>query len=99
MQRNVTEEAQRQSNMKMVIFTLKLACLFLGCSLPYKVTVLLYGLGLNVPRIVFDLLGVIRMLYHIVDGWIVCTNDELMEAMKLLLCQRQSDSSARQNDG
>ncbi|KAF0303723.1 hypothetical protein FJT64_024370 [Amphibalanus amphitrite] len=85
-QRNLTEEAQRRRNMKIVVFTFKLACLFVGCSLPYKVAILLYGLGLSVPRLVFDLLGLIRILYHVVDGWIVCTNSELLEAMKLMLC-------------
>ena len=85
-QRNLNEEAQRRRNMKVVIFSLKLACLFLGCSLPYKVALLVHGLGLDVPRLVFELLGLVRILYHIVDGWIVCTNEELLEAVKLMVC-------------
>ena len=74
----------------MVMFTLKLVCLFLVCSLPYKLALLFHGLGFTVPREVLELFGLIRMLYHIVDGWMVCTNKDLLNVMKELLCTRCS---------
>ncbi|XP_037071673.1 uncharacterized protein LOC119093905 [Pollicipes pollicipes] len=81
-QHNINEAAKRRQNMKMFIFTFKLACLFLGCSLPYKFALLAHGLGLAVPLIVLHLLGIVRSMFHIIDGWTFCANEELWQALK-----------------
>ena len=71
--------------MRIVIFTLKLACLFLVCSLPYKLAVLLFGLGVHSSVPLIRALGMVRMLYHILDGWTFCANSELLDAIRAML--------------
>ena len=69
---------------KIFMFTFKLACLFVGCSLPYKALMLLHALGADVPRSLFNLLGFVRSLYHIVDGWTFCFNADLYDTLRAM---------------
>ena len=78
------EEAQLTQHVRIFIFTFKLACVFLVCSLPYKLAVLLGGLGVHSSVGLILSLGMVRMLYHILDGWTLCANGELLDAMKEL---------------
>ena len=78
------EEAQLSQHVRIFIFTFKLACVFLVCSLPYKLAVLLSGLGVHSSVSVIQALGMVRMLYHILDGWTFCANEELLDAMKTM---------------
>ena len=79
------EQAQLKQNMRIFLFTFKLACVFLVCSLPYKLAVLLHGLGAHSSFTLITSLGMVRMLYHILDGWTFCANEELLDAMKAML--------------
>lgn len=73
--------AQFRRNIRLFVFTLKLACLFLGCSVPYKIAMLVRCVGAWPPRPVVSAASFLRVLYHVTDGWLFCTNEELMEAM------------------
>ena len=79
------KQAAVRKQTKIFLFTFKLTCLFVGCSLPYKAFMLFHALGADVPRSLFNLLGFIRSLYHIIDGWTFCLNAELYETMRLML--------------
>ena len=80
--------------MRIFIFTFKLACLFLLCSLPYKLAILLYGLGFHSSATLIQVLAMFRISYYIFDGWAFCTNEELVDAVKVMFrgaCHRQVD--------
>ena len=101
-QRRGDTDVLRQ-HLRIFIFTFKLACLFLVCSLPYKLSVLLSGLGAPVSFTLITTLGMVRMLYHILDGWTFCANEELLDTMKAMVrgccccaLARRTFSSAQQ---
>ena len=71
--------------MRIFVFTFKLACLFLVCSLPYKLAILLYGLGVHSNESIIHPLATLRMMYFILDGWTFCSNVELLSAGKAML--------------
>ncbi|XP_043204814.1 uncharacterized protein LOC122372035 [Amphibalanus amphitrite] len=81
-QRSTTNAVRH--HMRIFVFTFKLACLFLVCSLPYKLAIVLFCLGAHSSVNLIRVLALIRMMYFILDGWTFCSNRELLDAVKAM---------------
>ena len=90
--RSDTTDALRQ-HMRIFVFTFKLACLFLVCSLPYKLAIVLFCLGAHSSVNAIRLLALVRMLYFILDGWTFCSNSELLDAVRAMFKGTRSRES------